>query len=68
MYHDSPFTRFAKWTSRAAGHPATFALAVLIILVWAATGPIFAYSDTWQLVINTSTTLTTFLMVYATET
>ena len=64
MYHDSPFTRFAKWTSHAAGHPATFALAVLIILVWAATGPIFAFSDTWQLVINTGTTIITFLMVF----
>jgi low affinity Fe/Cu permease len=64
VYHDAPFTRFAKWTSRAAGHPATFALAVLIILVWAATGPMFAFSDTWQLVINTSTTIITFLMVF----
>jgi len=64
VYHDSPFTRFAKWTSRAAGHPATFAIAVLIILVWAATGPIFEFSDTWQLVINTSTTIITFLMVF----
>jgi low affinity Fe/Cu permease len=64
VYHDSAFTRFAKWTSRAAGHPATFALAVLIILVWAATGPIFAFSDTWQLVINTGTTIITFLMVF----
>jgi low affinity Fe/Cu permease len=64
MYHDSPFTRFAKWTSRAAGHPTTFAVAALIILVWAATGPIFAFSDTWQLVINTSTAIITFLMVF----
>src|SRR5215204_5544530 len=64
MYHDSPFTRFAKWTSHAAGHPATFALAVLIILVWAATGPLFEFSDTWQLVINTGTTIVTFLMVF----
>ena len=64
MYHDSPFTRFAKWTSRAAGHPATFVVAVLIIVVWAATGPIFAFSDTWQLVINTVTTIITFLMVF----
>ena len=64
MYHDAPFTRFAKWTSRAAGHPATFALAVLLILVWAATGPIFAFSDTWQLVINTGRTIITFLMVF----
>ena len=64
MYHDSRFTRFAKRTSRTAGHPATFALVVLIILVWAATGPIFAFSDTWQLVINTGTTIITFLMVF----
>jgi low affinity Fe/Cu permease len=64
VYHDSRFTRFAKRTSRAAGHPTTFALAVLIILVWAATGPIFAFSDTWQLVINTGTTIITFLMVF----
>ena len=64
MYHDSRFTRFAKRTSHAAGHPATFALAALIILVWAASGPIFAFSDTWQLVINTGTTIITFLMVF----
>ena len=59
-----PFTRFAKWTSRAAGHPTTFAVAVLLILFWAATGPIFGFSDTWQLIINTSTTILTFLMVF----
>jgi low affinity Fe/Cu permease len=64
MYPDSLFTRFAKWTSRATGHPATFATAVLIILVWAVTGPIFGFSDTWQLVINTGTTIITFLMVF----
>ena len=64
MYNDSLFTHFAKWTSRAAGQPAIFAVAVLIILVWAATGPIFGFSDTWQLVINTSTTIITFLMVF----
>src|SRR5215212_1968345 len=63
MYPDSLFTRFAKWTSRATGHPATFATAVLIILGWAVTGPIFGFSDTWQLVINTGTTIVTFLMV-----
>src|ERR671939_694886 len=64
MYHDSLFTRFAKWTSHAAGHPATFVTAVLIILVWAVTGPIFGFSDTCQLVINTGTTIITFLMVF----
>ncbi len=64
LYRGSPFTRFAKWISRAAGHPTTFVLAVVIILVWAATGPIFGFSDTWQLVINTGTTIVTFLMVF----
>jgi low affinity Fe/Cu permease len=58
------FTRFAKQTARASGHPVTFGLAVLVILAWAATGPIFHYSDTWQLVINTGTTIITFLMVF----
>jgi low affinity Fe/Cu permease len=64
MYHNSLFTRFAKWTSHAAGHPATFVTAVLIILFWAVTGPIFEFRDTWQLVINTGTTIITFLMVF----
>jgi low affinity Fe/Cu permease len=64
FYRGSPFTRFAKWTSRTAGHPVTFVIAVLIILVWALTGPIFEFSDTWQLVINTGTTIVTFLMVF----
>jgi low affinity Fe/Cu permease len=64
LYHDSPFTRFARWTSRATGHPATFVAAVLITIVWALTGPIFGFSDTWQLVINTGTTIVTFLMVF----
>ena len=58
------FTRFAKWASRATGRPGTFIGAVLIILIWALTGPIFDFSDTWQLVINTSTTIVTFLMVF----
>lgn len=58
------FTRFARWTSRAAGHPATFATAVAIIVVWGLSGPVFGFSDTWQLVINTGTTIVTFLMVF----
>ncbi len=58
------FTRVAKAASRAAGRPATFAIAVTIILLWAITGPIFHFSDTWQLIINTSTTIITFLMVF----
>ena len=58
------FTRVAKAASRAAGRPATFVIAVIVILLWACTGPIFGFSDTWQLVINTSTTIITFLMVF----
>jgi low affinity Fe/Cu permease len=58
------FTRFAKWTAHFTGKPVTFILAVTIIVVWATTGPIFKFSDTWQLVINTGTTIITFLMVF----
>src|SRR5437868_14554549 len=58
------FTKFSKWTARAAGHPVTFFTAFLIIVTWALTGPIFNFSDTWQLVINTGTTIITFLMVF----
>ena len=60
----SRFTRFAKWTSWVAGRPAAFMLAVAVILAWVITGPVFGFSDTWQLVINTSTTIVTFLMVF----
>ena len=60
----SLFTRFSKLISSAAGKPVTFILAVLIIVVWAVTGPLFHFSDTWQLVINTGTTIITFLMVF----
>jgi low affinity Fe/Cu permease len=58
------FTRFAKWTATTSGHPTTFGLAVAVILLWAVTGPLFRFSDTWQLVINTATTVITFLMVF----
>jgi low affinity Fe/Cu permease len=58
------FTRFAKWTSHYTGKPATFISAVAIVVIWAVTGPFFGFSDTWQLVINTSTTIITFLMVF----
>ncbi|HMB25485.1 MAG TPA: low affinity iron permease family protein [Anaerolineales bacterium] len=58
------FTRMAKWASRTSGRPGTFAVAVAVILLWAVTGPIFHFSDTWQLVINTGTTIITFLMVF----
>jgi len=60
----SLFTRFATGASRATGRPATFVLAVAIVVVWAVTGPMFGFSDTWQLVINTGTTIITFLMVF----
>src|SRR5437773_5921464 len=58
------FTRIAKWTSQVTGRPIAFAVAVIVIGVWACTGPIFGFSDTWQLVINTGTTIVTFLMVF----
>jgi low affinity Fe/Cu permease len=58
------FRRFAQITSQAVGSSWSFILAVFIIIVWAATGPMFQYSDTWQLVINTGTTIITFLMVF----
>jgi len=63
-YRPSRFTRFAKVTAHAAGQPATFCVAVAIIVVWALTGPMFGFSDTWQLIINTGTTIVTFLMVF----
>jgi low affinity Fe/Cu permease len=60
----SRFSRFSKWTAHATGRPITFAAAVALIVVWALTGPLFGFSDTWQLVINTTTTIVTFLMVF----
>jgi low affinity Fe/Cu permease len=62
--HRTWFGRFAKWTAHAAGHPLAFLLALTAIVLWAATGPLFAFGDTWQLVINTATTIITFLMVF----
>jgi low affinity Fe/Cu permease len=61
---NSLFMRFAKKASAYTGKPATFMLAALVIVVWAISGPLFHFSDTWQLVINTSTTIITFLMVF----
>jgi low affinity Fe/Cu permease len=58
------FSRFAKSTAKATGRPAAFAVAAAIIVLWALTGPLFGFSDTWQLVINTGTTVVTFLMVF----
>ncbi|MGE0393005.1 MAG: low affinity iron permease family protein [Vicinamibacterales bacterium] len=58
------YSTFAKAASRFCGRPKTFAVAIAIVLAWMATGPLFDFSDTWQLVINTSTTIVTFLMVF----
>jgi low affinity Fe/Cu permease len=60
----SLFTRFAQATARGSGRPAAFVSAAAIIALWAISGPLFHYSDTWQLVINTGTTIVTFLMVF----
>jgi low affinity Fe/Cu permease len=61
---DKVFTRVASAIATAAGQPAAFLLSLAVVIVWAATGPLFNYSDTWQLVINTGTTIVTFLMVF----
>jgi low affinity Fe/Cu permease len=58
------FDRFARWTEHQLGRSVTFALAFSSVVVWGATGPFFGWSDTWQLVINTGTTIVTFLMVF----
>jgi len=58
------FDRAAQWISRQCGRPSSFIVACLVIVVWAVTGPLFGYSDTWQLIINTGTTIVTFLMVF----
>jgi low affinity Fe/Cu permease len=58
------FDKAAQWTSKQSGHAHTFALAIVVVIVWGVSGPLFAFSDTWQLVINTGTTIVTFLMVF----
>jgi low affinity Fe/Cu permease len=58
------FNRIATWIATAAGQPITFIAAVLIIVIWGVSGPMFHFSDTWQLVVNTGTTIITFLMVF----
>lgn len=64
MTNNDWFSKFSTWLSSMAGKPATFVIAVLLVVVWAISGPMFHFSDTWQLVINTSTTIVTFLMVF----
>ena len=61
---DRMFTRIATAISAAAGQPLTFVLAIGVIIVWAVSGPVFNFSDTWQLIINTGTTIVTFIMVF----
>ena len=61
---DRTFATFANKTSQAAGSPWTFCACLLLVIAWAATGPVFQFSETWQLVINTGTTIITFLMVF----
>jgi len=58
------FSRFASDTAQVVGHPYMFLLAVVVLVVWAASGPLFHFSDTWQLIINTGTTIVTFLVVF----
>src|SRR5882724_11032194 len=58
------FARFARWVERQVGRSVTFVLAIAVVLLWAVSGPLFGWSDTWQLVINTGTTIITFLMVF----
>jgi len=58
------FTCCSNWVAQASGRPSTFVFSLLVIIVWAVSGPVFGFSDTWQLVVNTGTTIVTFLMVF----
>jgi low affinity Fe/Cu permease len=64
MHSRSWYSRFAKRASRFCGRPHVFTAAIIVIALWAVSGPLFGFSDTWQLVINTATTIVTFLMVF----
>lgn len=61
---DRIFTRIANYSAHMLGHPATFIVSTVLILIWAASGPFLGYSDTWQLIVNTATTVLTFLAVF----
>jgi low affinity Fe/Cu permease len=63
-YWNAKFDRFARLASRLAGRPLAFNIAIAVILLWMLSGPLFGFSDTWQLIINTATTIVTFLMVF----
>lgn len=58
------FSRFSSWSANILGYPSTFILALTMCLIWLVSGPVFGYSDTWQLIINTTTTVITFLMLF----
>ena len=62
--HGGPFSQVSKWVARRVGNPLAFLVALAVVLLWAVSGPFFGFSDTWQLVINTATTIATFLMVF----
>jgi low affinity Fe/Cu permease len=64
MHEAHFFSRFSRWAASASGRPSTFLLALAVVLLWLFSGPLFDYSDTWQLFINTATTVITFLMVF----
>jgi low affinity Fe/Cu permease len=64
MIRRSNYSRFSQWFSRASGHPLSFSLAVALIIAWIIIGPVFHFSDTWQLVMNTISSIVTFLMVF----
>ncbi len=63
-YWNAKFDRFARFSAKISGRPLAFNIAIILVAVWLITGPIFGFSDTWQLVINTATTIITFLMVF----
>ncbi len=58
------FTSFSNWVAQVSGRPITFAICLVVIVIWAFSGPFFGFSDTWQLIVNTGTTIVTFLMVF----
>lgn len=64
MHHHAGFGKFAKWAAHATGHPAAFLLATTAVVAWAAAGPFFGFGELWQMVINTGTTIVTFLMIF----
>jgi low affinity Fe/Cu permease len=64
MSFSRAFTRFANSVARITGRPVSFVICCLVVIIWGVTGPLFGFSDTWQLVINTGTTIVTFLMVF----